>query len=65
MFILYVILVVAGLVAVGDGLFFFARRDVIEPNVHARYPNLNCGRLATLEIIAGVLLVLSPLSVFI
>lgn len=52
--VLAVLLVILGILGIADGVFFIRHRSVIEPNVHEVYPNLNCMRLAILEIVAGV-----------
>jgi hypothetical protein len=64
MAILSAVVLFVAMVAILDGVFFFMKRENIEPNVHARFPSLNCGRLATLEIAGGVLIILATISNF-
>lgn len=46
------------LVLIADASLFLLKRDVIESRVHATLPKINCGALATLEVLVATLLLL-------
>lgn len=51
------ILFILALVGISDGLLFFTFRKIVEPRVRLVYPNLDCSKLAFLEILCGFFLI--------
>jgi hypothetical protein len=58
MIALYIFTLVLGLLLIADAILFTVKREQIEPNVHARYPNLNCTLIMAGEIVAGLLMII-------
>ena len=48
------ILTIIATILILDGLLFVAKREVLERRVRAVFPRLNCGALAAVEIITGL-----------